>query len=431
MPRRAPDPLANPVLTLGAVAAIALLFGFRAGSAAAIGVSAALVALVAAAFAYAHLGVRSAGAVRALAPRAYEDERIEVRFQVENRGALPLVGLEVADVFPADRVFDKRAVVYPALPPYSRVGARYAADCDARRGVYAVGPVSVVAQDPLGLWRAGRELGSLERILVYPHVFPIARLPEAAGGTRYDAAARYAGLAGAGIEFLGTREYRPGDPLRMIHWPSTARTSRLVVKEMEETAAADVAIFLDLSRMALRGLGRVSTLEYAVRIAASVASKVARGPNRIRLYARGSKPFDVPAGTGDRHLAEILETLALARGDGDTPLADLLRETAGALGKGATAVVIFSSLEVDLREHAEVLALYRVRGVRLIAVLIDARTFLKIFEEQVALERAAPAGEEVAGTLAAEGAVVYTVARGDDLGRRFDLPLALEGAWAR
>ncbi|HVY60007.1 MAG TPA: DUF58 domain-containing protein, partial [Planctomycetota bacterium] len=255
---------------------------------------------------------------------------------------------------------------------------------------------------------------------------PIARFPVAAGGTRYDAAARFAGLPGAGIEFLGTREYRPGDPLRFVHWASSARTGRLVVKELEETAAAEVAIFLDLSRLALRGLGRVSTVEYAVRIAASVASHVTRGPTRVRLHGRSARPIDLPPGTGDAHLATILETLALARADGSTPFAAVLRETAGALPRGAIAVAIFSSLEVDLEEHAEVLALYRARGVRLVAILIDARSFVKIFDEQVDVERVAPAAREVTGTLLGEGAIVYTVSRGENLERRFDAPVGHE-----
>jgi uncharacterized protein (DUF58 family) len=420
---RAEDPLSDPVVPLIATAVAALLFGFRAGSAAALGVGIAIIALLAAAYLYAWLGARSATATRHVAPRAYEDQHLEVRFAIQNRGALPLVGLEVTDVFPADRVFKKSAVVFPALPAQAEVEATYRADCDAKRGIYAVGPIAVAAQDPLGLFRVERELGEMARILVYPHVFPIASLPDIAGGTRFDAGARYAGLAGAGIEFLGTREYRPGDPLRMIHWPSTARTGRLVVKEMEETAAADVAIFIDLSRLTLRGLGRVSTVEYAIRIAASVAAHVARGANRVRIYGRGSRPFDVPPGSGDTHVAAILETLAVARADGDVPLAALLREGASALGKGATAVVIFSSLEIDLREYAEALAFLRARGVSLVTVLIDARTFVKIFDEQVVVERTAPDAPAVIETLLGEGATVYTIRRGDDLPRRFDAPL--------
>jgi uncharacterized protein (DUF58 family) len=423
--RREHDPLASPLLPLAAVGIVAVWFAIRAGSPGAMGFAVAIGTLVAGAWYYARAGGRSATAVRSMAPRAYEDERMEVRFAVENRGTLPLVGLEIADLFPADRVFQKRAVVFPFLPPLSRVEARYRADCDAKRGVYAVGPVSIVATDPLGLFRSRVELGAFEKILVYPMVVPIAHIPKASGGTRYDAAARFAGLAGAGIEFLGAREYRPGDALRMIHWPSSARRGRLVVKELEETAAADVAIYLDLSRLAMRGLGRVSTVEYAIRIASSIAAHVTRGPNRVRLYGRGARSVDVPPGSGDTHLAAILETLALARADGTTPLADLLRETATELGKGATAVVIFSSLEIDLREYAEVLALFRARGVRPIAVLIDARTFVKIFDEQIRVEREAPAPEAVIETLLVEGATVYTVSRGDDLGSRFELPVAI------
>jgi uncharacterized protein (DUF58 family) len=286
-----------------------------------------------------------------------------------------------------------------------------------------VGPLAVVARDPLGLSRARREIGAVGQITVYPRVTTLAGLGDLGGGNRFDAGRQLAGRAGAGLEFLGTRDYRPGDPPRLIHWPSSARAAALVVMEMEDQAADDVAIYVDLERRAARGLGRASTTEYAIRVAASVATHVARGANRVRLYARGARSWDLPSGAGDVHLARLMEILAVARADGETPLAHVLRETAPELTRGATAVIVFASLEVDLREHAEVLAGFRARGVRVVAVLIDSRTFLKLFELQAAVERAAPELREVAAALVAEGATVYHVARGDDLAAKFAAPL--------
>lgn len=420
------DPLAAPPIPLVVAACFALVWGLRAGSADALALSTALTALLVGAFAWSRAGARSVRARRELAPRAYEDERIEVRFSVEGTGALPLVGLEVADVFPADRAPEKRAVVFPALPPRSRVTARYHADCDARRGAYVVGPVSIIAQDPLGLFRARETLDGTARLLVYPRVLSLPRVPLAAGGVRFDAGIAIGGQPGAGIEFLGTREYRPGDPLRAIHWKSTARLGVPIVTEWEETAAADTAIFLDLSRLSLRGMGRVSTLDISIRIAASVAAHAGRAPNRVRLHARGARPLDIPAGSGDHHLARVLETLALVKADGETPFTTVLRETAPLLSRGSTAVAIFAAPEPDLGVYADVLALYRARGVHLLAVLLDAATFVKIFDEQVAIERAAHGLVAEAAALAAHGAAVVTVARGDDIAKRFERWMTLE-----
>lgn len=417
------DFFSRPALPLAAGGLAALLFGLRAGSPHGVALGTTLLLLVAFATVYARIAAARVTAVRDLAPRASEDDRLEVRFRVRNEGPLPLYGPELEDEFPPDRASAKRAVVYPVLPPWTELAARYRAECDTRRGVYPVGPVSIVVRDPLGIARSARELGATGRITVYPRVAALGGLLDLGGGNRFDAGREQAGRAGAGLEFMGTREYRPGDALRFIHWPSSARAGRLVTMEMEDLAADDVAIYIDLERRALRGLGRVSTVEYAIRIAASVATHVTRGANRVRLYARGKESHDVPAGTGETHLARIFEALAVARADGGTPLERLLRETASDLTRGATAVVVFSSLEVDLREHAEVLALFRSRGVRFLAVLIDARTFLKVFDEQAAVERSAPELREVAWALLSEGATVYQVARGDDLAARFLQPL--------
>jgi uncharacterized protein (DUF58 family) len=158
---------------------------------------------------------------------------------------------------------------------------------------------------------------------------------------------------------------------------------------------------------------------------------VTRGANRVRLYARGARPYDVPPGAGDLHLARIFEALAVARGDGETPIADVLRETAPDLARGATAVAVLTSLDLDLRDYAEVLTLFQARGVRFVAVLIDARTFLKVFDEQSAVERAAPERREVVQALLGLGATVYEVARGDDIGARFLEPLVGPGSLFR
>jgi uncharacterized protein (DUF58 family) len=422
-PREDESLLTRPALPLAAGGLAALLFGFRAGAPHAVALGATLLLLVLLAALYVRIAAAHVSAARELAPRACEDDRVDVRFRVGNEGGLALYGLELADDFPADRARAKRAVVYPALPAVSEVAARYRADCDVRRGVYPVGPLAILARDPLGLVLARREIGAISHLTVYPRVSPLAAPIDLAGGNRFDAGPERAGRAGAGLEFMGTRGYRPGDAPRFIHWPSSARAGELVVMEMEDLAAEDVAIFIDLERRALRGIGRASTLEYAIRIAAALAAEVARGANRVRLYARGARSYDVPAGAGPGHLARILEALALARADGEVPLARLLCETADELTRGASAVVVFSSLEVDLREYAEVIALFRARGVRLLAVLVDARTFLKVFDEQAAVERAAPEQRDVVWALLAEGATVYEVARGDDLAAKLAAPL--------
>ena len=76
---------------------------------------------------------------------------------------------------------------------------------------------------------------------------------------------------------MGIREYRPGDAMNRIHWPSSMRHRRLHVKEFELDRTADLWIYLDLDGRWHHGDGEDSTEERAVRLT-----------KRLRLTASSS-----------------------------------------------------------------------------------------------------------------------------------------------
>ena len=75
---------------------------------------------------------------------------------------------------------------------------------------------------------------------------------------------------GRSSQVIGTRDYRPGDSLRQIHWRSTARTGELIVKEFADDQDLSLSVVLDLSEDGSLGEGKHSTFETAIRIAASL-----------------------------------------------------------------------------------------------------------------------------------------------------------------
>jgi uncharacterized protein (DUF58 family) len=136
------------------------------------------------------------------------------------------------------------------------------------------------SSDPLGFFRFRRQGADGEIALVLPRFASFAARPQA----RELEASVSAPRSGSGMELFGVREYRAGDPLRRIHWRSSARMGELVVREYEPPGVQTVGIFCDASP---------STPEVAdqiARLAASEAWDCIRGGGRVVLWGPGLEP---------------------------------------------------------------------------------------------------------------------------------------------
>ncbi len=161
---------------------------------------------------------------------------------------------------------------------------------------------------------------------------------------------------GHAATFFGTREYRPGDNLRRVHWPSTLRWGRMILKEFEQDTNLEVTCFLDLNRASLRGVGRGSNVEQAVRIAASLAEHVTSRLCSFQLIADPGSPLILPARPGKQQLMAALDSLARVRPSGRTPYLDLVSNAMRLVGEGSGVVLVFNTLEVDETAMFAVLA---------------------------------------------------------------------------
>ncbi|MGW8250497.1 MAG: DUF58 domain-containing protein, partial [Anaerolineales bacterium] len=219
----------------------------------------------------------------------------------------------------------------------------------------------------------------------------------------------------------GVREYSQGDPLSRIHWLSTARRDRLMVKEFELDPMAEVWIFVDAYRPAHfalpspeveldeRELWRPSvsiplppsTEEYAVSIAASLARFYLQRGRVVGLVSAGHSLHVLSAERGGRQLGKVLETLALLRADGRLTLESLVQAEIQVMPRGSTVVIITPDTGDGITLSVELLMR---RGMRPVVVLLDASTF----GGRVGVER-------VENDLRALGVPVCRIANGDDL----------------
>jgi uncharacterized protein (DUF58 family) len=177
---------------------------------------------------------------------------------------------------------------------------------------------------PFGLFRKSRDIDVAKDVVVYPQVHPITVPSPRAHHAGHDTARRL----GRRGEFFGLREYRDGDDRRDIHWRSTARTGRPLVREYEDESQKRATILLDNAlppdarpgaagkhgRAAAQaeprdaGDGADTPMERAISAAASMATAYLNRGYAVELVARGCR---VPFGTGPAQVTRILEALAL------------------------------------------------------------------------------------------------------------------------
>lgn len=313
---------------------------------------------------------------------------IEERFTVANRGLLPKLFIEVRDesTLPNHRV----SQVVPWLGWGSTFEWVAQTQCFTR-GEFRLGGITITSGDPFGLFLLSRKLDATSAMLVYPASIPLARLALPAGGIAGGDMNRRR-TQSVTTDAVGVREYAPGDSFNRIHWRSTARRGEIMVKEYETEPRLDVWMFVDFSAASLieppllrragsNGQGAViacddnipqSAEEYAVAIAASVASYFANIRRPIGFAAHLASRMVIPPEPGSRPIGRILELLAVARSIGTLPFAELIRLEAARIPRGSTLLLITSSLSTDWVGQAQIVAR---RGVKVVCIIFNPLTF--------------------------------------------------------
>ncbi|MFW5418707.1 DUF58 domain-containing protein [Nocardiopsis sp. CNT-189] len=171
-----------------------------------------------------------------------------------------------------------------------------------RRGTLELGPVALLRRDPLGLVEAVRSGGGRDRVWIHPRWSMPQAMP--AGAVEDPQGGQDGGRIG-GAAFHGLREYVPGDDVRHIHWRSTARHGRLMVREHADTVHTRLTVVVD-DRSGAAGGDRDALDEVAGAAAAICAAAVhERWACELRLVSGASRE-------GGGHLGPLLDLLAEA-----------------------------------------------------------------------------------------------------------------------
>jgi uncharacterized protein (DUF58 family) len=169
----------------------------------------------------------------------------------------------------------------------------------------------------------------------------------------------------------GVRAYQPGDPLRMIHWPTSARLGSLFVRTFDGAPAGDWLILLDLDQKTLAGSASDSTEEHAIILAASLADRGLKARQAVGMVISG-EPFTwLAPQENPAQRWQILRALALAQ-PGKVSLADLLERIRPQIGQRASLLVITSSRS---GEWLSPLLMLTRKGIIPTVLWLDAETF--------------------------------------------------------
>ncbi len=332
---------------------------------------------------------------QARTPRAQVGDTFEELIEISNDSRLWRLWLEVRD--------ESSLPHHPTFPAASHsrlltnIGGRQTRTYQARtwlmqRGGHLLGPTRLVSGDPFGLFLNEKVIPAGESLVVFPYMIDIASFPAPPGLLSGGRAIREKALD-VTPHAAGVREYAPGDPLKRIHWPTTARRDRLMVKEFEQDPQTEVWLFFDAQAEVQAELpdpaqlpsstdwvfGRrpkfrllPSTMEYGVSIAASLARYYLQGRQAVGFVTAGRTYTVLPADRSERQEAKILETLAFLQPGNSLSISALVAAQARLMPRGSSAVLITATTRPDL-----ILAVSELqrRNLHPLVVLLMAETF--------------------------------------------------------
>ena len=243
------------------------------------------------------------------------------------------------------------------------------------------------SSDPFGIFPRVREIPAVHHVVVLPMTVPLEGFPIPSGRLPGGEALRRR-THQITPNAAGVRDYVPGDSFSRIHWRSTARLQKLIVKEFELDPLAEIWIILDSSltphfelrqpdeRAKVREDGAFqlppSTIEYGVTAAASLAMHFLQLNRAVGFISYGAARQVIQPEPGEAQRLRLLESLAVLNAVGDRSLQDVIKIEGPRIPQGSTAIFITPSVNTDMLAGIRRL---RHTGRQPMLVLLDAASF--------------------------------------------------------
>jgi uncharacterized protein (DUF58 family) len=346
--------------------------------------------------------VRGVALERRAPAEAFQGDEVRVSLVAANRSGGVRLALDLVD----EHLERTRAFV-PALAPGQTVVVETRRTA-RRRGVHDASGVDVSSAAPFGVARARRTRPVPGATVVFPRIVRLEGLPFLDSVPTPERAIHTSPRRGTGPDYLGIREYRTGDSMRHVHWPSTARHRALMVREFEREQTRRLAVVID-SIADVAG-EEPTPLDVCCSIAGSVAFAAHGAGRGVRIVsAAGGEAVSASRtepGAALRWLAEL-------RGGGGLTVAELCDRLGEEVLGAATVLIATPTWRAnDPAALCDAVAELAGRGPLVVVTLVEVHTFQ-------AARRAphldAARVDALADGLWSVGALVYRVASDAEL----------------
>jgi uncharacterized protein (DUF58 family) len=196
-------------------------------------------------------------------------ETTDVIYHFRNEAKrLPGVGVRFREMHQSLAQTPQGTVVH--LPTQGKEDVTVAAPFRAaQRGVVVLEALQLSTRFPFGIFERRRVVEMRQEMVVYPRIGVLNRRLALDFRESIESGSLVSNRRGGNDEFIGVREYRPGDNRRAIHWKSSARQGQLMIREMSSNAPPQLVVVLNLREQSVTAEGRAA-VERAIELATAL-----------------------------------------------------------------------------------------------------------------------------------------------------------------
>ncbi|BAA29866.1 DUF58 domain-containing protein [Pyrococcus horikoshii] len=176
------------------------------------------------------------------------------------------------------------------------------------RGKHEFPGVRISYRDPFGLFEEDYIVEVYDEIIGVPRIEEVVT-PYSTKGTKITTGHLPSPRLGEGLEFHAVREYRPGDPMKVINWKATAKTGKIMANEFESERKVDVVLIVDATYKGKE------VFDYLIRVAASLLMDALENGTSFGLLISEAVPVWIKVDYGKRHFFKCIDVLSMSKPD--------------------------------------------------------------------------------------------------------------------